>query len=92
MAEAVEMTTEYLKTRKQFGVPIGSFQALQHRAADMVVALEQARSMMYLATMIDRRGGRRRARQGDLAPPRRRSAAPPNSSASRRRNCTAASP
>jgi pimeloyl-CoA dehydrogenase small subunit len=51
MAEAVEMTTEYLKTRKQFGVPIGSFQALQHRAADMVVALEQARSMMYLAAM-----------------------------------------
>ena len=51
MAEAVEMTTEYLKTRKQFGVAIGSFQALQHRAADMVVALEQARSMMYLAAM-----------------------------------------
>ena len=51
MAEAVEMTTEYMKTRKQFGVPIGSFQALQHRAADMVVALEQARSMMYLAVM-----------------------------------------
>ena len=51
MAEAVEMTTEYMKTRKQFGVTIGSFQALQHRAADMVVALEQARSMMYLAAM-----------------------------------------
>ena len=51
MAEAVEMTTDYLKTRKQFGVTIGSFQALQHRAADMVVALEQARSMMYLAAM-----------------------------------------
>jgi pimeloyl-CoA dehydrogenase small subunit len=41
----------YLKTRKQFGVTIGSFQALQHRASDMIVALEQARSMMYLATM-----------------------------------------
>ena len=51
MAEAVEMTTEFLKTRKQFGVAIGSFQALQHRASDMVVALEQARSMMYLAAM-----------------------------------------
>ena len=51
MAEAVEMTTEYLKTRKQFGVAIGSFQALQHRAADMVVALEQARSMAFLAVM-----------------------------------------
>lgn len=51
MAEAMEMTTDYLKTRKQFGAPIGSFQALQHRAADMVVALEQARSMMYFAAM-----------------------------------------
>ena len=46
------MTVDYLKTRKQFGVPIGAFQALQHRASDMVVALEQARSMMMLATMM----------------------------------------
>ena len=52
MSEAVELTTDYLKTRKQFGVPIGSFQALQHRASDMVVALEQARSMMYYAAMM----------------------------------------
>jgi pimeloyl-CoA dehydrogenase small subunit len=51
MSEAIAMTVEYMKTRKQFGVTIGSFQALQHRASDMVVALEQARSMMYLATM-----------------------------------------
>jgi pimeloyl-CoA dehydrogenase small subunit len=52
MSEAIEITTEYLKTRKQFGVAIGSFQALQHRASDMVVALEQARSMMYYAAMM----------------------------------------
>jgi pimeloyl-CoA dehydrogenase small subunit len=52
MSEALTMTVEYLKTRKQFGVAIGSFQALQHRAADMTVALEQARSMMYLAAMM----------------------------------------
>ena len=52
MSEALAMTVDYLKTRKQFGVAIGSFQALQHRASDMVVALEQARSMMMLATMM----------------------------------------
>ncbi|MGD0722908.1 MAG: acyl-CoA dehydrogenase [Roseiarcus sp.] len=52
MSEALAMTVDYLKTRKQFGVPIGAFQALQHRASDMVVALEQARSMMMLATMM----------------------------------------
>jgi alkylation response protein AidB-like acyl-CoA dehydrogenase len=42
---------EYLKTRKQFGVAIGTFQTLQHRAADMFVFLEQARSMAMLAAM-----------------------------------------
>jgi alkylation response protein AidB-like acyl-CoA dehydrogenase len=47
-----EMTVEYLKTRKQFGVPIGTFQVLQHRAADMLIALEQARSMALFATMM----------------------------------------
>ena len=47
-----ELTVEYLKTRKQFGVPIGTFQVLQHRAVDMFVALEQARSMAYFATMM----------------------------------------
>ena len=51
MDEALKATVEYLKTRKQFGVPIGSFQTLQHRAADMFVALEQARSMSMFATM-----------------------------------------
>jgi alkylation response protein AidB-like acyl-CoA dehydrogenase len=43
------ITVEYLKTRKQFGKAIGEFQALQHRAADMLVALEQARSMAFYA-------------------------------------------
>ena len=51
MDESLKTTVEYLKTRKQFGVPIGSFQSLQHRAADMFVALEQARSMSMYATM-----------------------------------------
>jgi pimeloyl-CoA dehydrogenase small subunit len=51
MDESLKTTVEYLKTRKQFGVPIGTFQSLQHRAADMFVALEQARSMSMFATM-----------------------------------------
>ena len=57
------MTLDYLKTRQQFGRPIGSFQALQHKAADMLVALEQSRSMAFFATM---------AAQGDEPAERRR--------------------
>ncbi len=51
MEESLKTTMQYIKERKQFGVAIGTFQVLQHRGADMFVALEQARSMSYLATM-----------------------------------------
>jgi pimeloyl-CoA dehydrogenase small subunit len=46
-----EMTLEYSKTRVQFGAPIGSYQVVQHRLADMFMAQEQGRSMAMLATM-----------------------------------------
>ena len=59
MQALVGATVEYLGTRQQFGQPIGRFQALQHRVADMVIHLEQARSMSYLAALrctVRRRG------------------------------------
>jgi pimeloyl-CoA dehydrogenase small subunit len=52
MASMQELTVEYLKTRKQFGRAIGEFQVLQHRAVDMLVAVEQARSMATFASMM----------------------------------------
>ncbi|HWW21874.1 MAG TPA: acyl-CoA dehydrogenase [Steroidobacteraceae bacterium] len=51
MQALFKATVEYLRTRQQFGQPIGRFQALQHRVADMLIHLEQARSMSYLAAM-----------------------------------------
>ncbi len=49
MASAVDLTQEYLVTRKQFGRPIATFQALQHRMADMLTEMEQARSALINA-------------------------------------------
>lgn len=58
MSAANEATLEYIKTRKQFGVPIGAFQALQHRMVDMTVSAQQARSILYLACdAFDRAAG-----------------------------------
>jgi len=65
-----EATLNYLKTRKQFGVPIGTFQALQHRMAEMVIAAEQTRSMAIIAAVhADAADGpeRRRAISGAKA-------------------------
>ncbi len=52
MSFALEATTEYLKSRKQFGVPLMTFQALTFRAADMYVSLELARSAVTWATLV----------------------------------------
>jgi alkylation response protein AidB-like acyl-CoA dehydrogenase len=62
MERYLEMTADYLNTRKQFGVAIASFQALRHRTADVKMQLELARSMSYYATL----------RLGDMPAVRRR--------------------
>ena len=91
MDESLKSTVEYLKTRKQFGVPIGSFQTLQHRAADMFVA---ARTGPQHVDVRDH-GGRFRQRQGARHRGRRRQGADrqvaASSSASSRSSSTAAS-
>jgi pimeloyl-CoA dehydrogenase small subunit len=62
------MTLDYLKTRQQFGRPIGENQALQHRAAEMLVAMEQGRSMAMLAAMmVDEPDAEERARSISMA-------------------------
>lgn len=63
MDRLVAITAEYMNTRKQFGVPIASFQALRHRMADVKMQLELARSMSYFAHMKlgEPRATRRRA-------------------------------
>lgn len=61
MERAIEICADYLKVRQQFGVPIGSFQSLQHRMADMAAQLELARSALFvLLDAIDNSG------EGDL--------------------------
>jgi alkylation response protein AidB-like acyl-CoA dehydrogenase len=86
-----EITVDYLKQRKQFGVPIGNFQVLQHRAGDMLIALGTG-ALDGDARHHDERGGKcRRAAQGDLGRQGAGSAARPGSSARARSSCMAAS-
>jgi pimeloyl-CoA dehydrogenase small subunit len=62
------MTLEYSRTREQFGRPIGQNQVVQHRLADMLMSLEQGRSMSMLATMsVDERDPAERARNISMA-------------------------
>ncbi len=61
MSDMLDTTVDYLKTRKQFGAPIGSFQALQHCAVEMLMQVELSRSMAILAALsLDRAPEERR--------------------------------
>jgi alkylation response protein AidB-like acyl-CoA dehydrogenase len=51
MSALLDLTIDYLKTRKQFGVPLGALQALSHRTVDLHIALDQARSLSLFATL-----------------------------------------
>ncbi len=55
-ARVLEMTVEYAKVRRQFGRAIGSFQAIQHQCADMLVEVEKAKAAMYYAAYADAAG------------------------------------
>jgi hypothetical protein len=65
MSVARETTLVYLRTRKQFGVPLGTFQALQHRMADMLIEIEQMRSAVINAAAA--LGGEHGARERTLS-------------------------
>ena len=57
MEVLVQTTVAYAQTRKQFGVPIGKFQALQHRMVDMFIAHEESKSLLYMAALRLLEGG-----------------------------------
>ncbi len=68
MSLMLEATVEYTKQRQQFGVPIGSFQALQHRMAEMFIEVELARSVAYLAALtLDEQAGNPVARRRGIS-------------------------
>ena len=62
-----DVTLEYAKEREQFGVPIGSFQAIKHKFADMLIALERARSTGYFAALTIAEDDERRHRAASVA-------------------------
>ena len=66
-AEALDVTVEYVKTREQFGRPVGSFQAVQQRAADMLIAVEEARSITLYAAIVADEQPERLTRSASMA-------------------------
>ncbi|WP_242663391.1 acyl-CoA dehydrogenase family protein [Achromobacter denitrificans] len=67
MQALLEATRDHVSARRQFGQPLGRFQAVQHRLVDMLLALEQARSLTWLAAAADASDARRRARLASAA-------------------------
>ena len=65
--QVLEMTTEYVKQRVQFGRPIGSFQALKHRLADMMVQVEAAKSAAWYAACVADEGSEELAEAAAIA-------------------------
>lgn len=59
MSTMYDSSLDYLRNRRQFGAPIGSFQAIQHRMADLYISLEQSRSLVYRAALTFDSPGRR---------------------------------
>ena len=64
---ALDMVLEYVRGREQFGVPIGSFQAVKHKAVDMYVAIERARALGYFAALTIAEGDERRSLAASMA-------------------------
>ena len=91
MERMLWMTVDYLKTREQFGAPIAVFQTLRHRAANMYVSLEQARSMALAARLALLDDDVRRPAAGDPGREAADRPVPRGTSARRRSSCTAAS-
>ena len=103
--KVLEMAVEYAKVRVQFGRPIGSFQAIKHKCADMLLEVESAKSAAYYAGVVRRRDQRRAAvgrvrwprrtarRRTSTPPPRTsRSTAASASPGSTPRTCTSSGP
>jgi hypothetical protein len=63
----LDLTVEHVKQRVQFGVPIGSFQAVKHMAADMYVAIERARALAYFSAVTIAEDDPRRGRAASMA-------------------------
>lgn len=63
----LDLTLEHVRNRTQFGAPIGSFQAVQHKAADMYVAIERARALAYYAALTLAADGPRRREAASMA-------------------------